>query len=136
LKLCNNTNQSTTDLENDLDESPCEASPETNLLRRQVKNTSEQVLKAVVDAISTDGHGYAFPLEITICVGSEFGCHRSVVYSELLAQALRASLRLNRDGSISQPVSVETIHRDIDRRCMNKSDEMYDRKKRDNDNNS
>jgi len=104
-----------------------------NILRKKVNTSSAIIFQSLHDAISTGGHGYALPLEMTIYIGSECGCHRSVVYAELLGQSLRATLRSNKDGKITQPVSVETMHRDIDKRRIflkNKYDEDPNDRKR------
>lgn len=60
------------------------------------------------------GHGYASPLEMTIHVGSESGRHRSVVACEWAATELRKMLRTNVNDVILQPVSVGTMHRDVE----------------------
>ena len=76
----------------------------------------QQMFDALYEAITAGGYGHASPLRMTIYVGSETGRHRSVVVCELAATALRKLLRSNQDNRISQPVSVGTRHRDIERR--------------------
>ena len=75
-----------------------------------------QIFDAVHEAISVGGYGHASPLRMTVYVGSDSGRHRSVVVCELAATALRKLLRENKDDRITQPVSVGTRHRDIERR--------------------
>eukprot|EP00559_Dactyliosolen_fragilissimus_P002958 CAMPEP_0184861266 /NCGR_PEP_ID=MMETSP0580-20130426/5991_1 /TAXON_ID=1118495 /ORGANISM="Dactyliosolen fragilissimus" /LENGTH=609 /DNA_ID=CAMNT_0027358691 /DNA_START=28 /DNA_END=1854 /DNA_ORIENTATION=- len=93
---------------------------EDNKLKRTGNDTANKIFIALEDAINQGGHGYAFPLEMTIHVGSEYGRHRSVVLCELTAQNLRSLLRTNEHGKITQPVSITTRHRDID---LNHKDE-------------
>jgi hypothetical protein len=69
---------------------------------------------ALVEAIA-EGHGYALPLTMTIFVGSQSGRHRSVLYCELAATALRKILRQNKENRITQPVSVGTRHSHLER---------------------
>lgn len=76
----------------------------------------QEMFNALHEAISVGGHGHASPLRMTVYVGSETGRHRSVVVCELAATALRKLLRANKDNQITQPVSVGTRHRDIERR--------------------
>jgi hypothetical protein len=76
----------------------------------------QQMFDALFEAIAAGGYGHASPLRMTVYVGSESGRHRSVVVCELAATALRKLLRSNQDNRISQPVSVGTRHRDIERR--------------------
>lgn len=76
----------------------------------------QQMFDALYEAITAGGYGHASPLRMTVYVGSESGRHRSVVVCELAATALRKLLRSNHDNRISQPVSVGTRHRDIERR--------------------
>ena len=75
---------------------------------------AETVLKETADAINEGGHGYAFPLGTSIYIGSEYGRHRSVVLVEKVAQNIRSIVRDNHLG-LTQPISVSTRHRDIDR---------------------
>jgi len=72
------------------------------------------IFSAIEEAIRCGGHGYAFPLEAKIHIGSEYGRHRSVVLCEKLAQMIRTLLRQNEGSRIRQPVSVSTRHRDVD----------------------
>ncbi len=72
------------------------------------------IFSAIEEAIRSGGHGYAFPLEAKIHIGSEYGRHRSVVLCEKLAQMIRTLLRQNEGSRIQQPVSVSTRHRDVD----------------------
>jgi hypothetical protein len=77
------------------------------------KTVAEEVLKVLLEAQNEGGHGYASPLEMTIYVGSDIGRHRSVVACELAATQLRKFLRANADNAIHQPVSVGTLHREV-----------------------
>ena len=79
------------------------------------KLSHEKVVQALEDAIG-DGHGYALPLTMIIFVGSQTGRHRSVLFCELAATALRNALRTNAGGRISTPVSVGTCHNHLERR--------------------
>ncbi len=83
------------------------------MLDRSEKESSV-ILSSIQDAIDDGGHGYAFPLETKIWIGSEYGRHRSVVLCEHMAQTLRKLLRENEGNKIKQPVSVSTRHRDVD----------------------
>jgi len=87
-----------------------------NPLLAKSEEVSKTILGAVEEAINDAGHGYAFPLETSVHVGSEYGRHRSVVLCENLAQQIRALLRANEGGRITQPVSVSTRHRDVDQK--------------------
>lgn len=91
-----------------------------NELVTKAKEVAHDIQSCVIDAIQDGGHGYAFPLEMTIYVGSEYGRHRSVVLVETIAVQLRQLLRRNEGGKITQPVSVSTRHRDVD---LNHKDE-------------
>ena len=95
-------------------ESYVEEGPRVYPLLAKSEEVSKTVLRAVQEAINEGGHGYAFPLEAKIFLGSEYGRHRSVVLSENVAQKIRAMLRGNDGNTISQPVSVSTRHRDVD----------------------
>jgi len=85
-----------------------------NQLKLKAEDIAVNVLKAIEEAIRDGGHGYAFPLEITVYIGSEYGRHRSVVLCEIAAQTIRGMLRKMTDNTISDPVSVGTRHRDVD----------------------
>jgi len=67
-------------------------------------------------------HGYANPLIMTIQIGSNLGRHRSVVVVEWVAIQIRKMLRKQQEQSqdnasqIHQPVSVGTVHRDLEKR--------------------
>ncbi len=87
-----------------------------NPLLVKSEKVSITILKAIEEAINDGGHGYAFPLETKIYLGSEYGRHRSVVLCENMAQKIRSLLRKNVDGRIDQPVSVSTRHRDVDQK--------------------
>lgn len=93
---------------------------DTNDVKNPFLTKSEELSKAIVnsikEAINDGGHGYAFPLEAAIYLGSEYGRHRSVVLSENLAQKIRGLLRKNIGGKITQPISVSTRHRDVDQK--------------------
>jgi len=86
----------------------------SNKLKLMSKNIGVKVLKAIKEAINDGGHGYAFPIEITVHIGSEYGRHRSVVLCEYTAQTIRGMLRKTTDSTITDPVSVSTKHRDVD----------------------
>eukprot|EP00934_Nitzschia_sp_Nitz4_P008984 Nitzschia sp. Nitz4//scaffold337_size18511//14150//15268//NITZ4_008783-RA/size18511-processed-gene-0.14-mRNA-1//-1//CDS//3329548319//8974//frame0 len=89
-------------------------------LRDFAKSMSDEVWKALQEAQAA-GYGYASPLEMVIYVGSESGRHRSVVASEWAATQLRKLLRANLNEALDQPVSVGTIHRDVDASRQKKS---------------
>jgi RNase adaptor protein for sRNA GlmZ degradation len=86
-----------------------------NSFRECANTMGKQIFTALEEAISS-GHGHASPLRMTVYAGSESGRHRSVLVCELGATALRKLLRSNEQNQITQPVSVGTRHRDIDRR--------------------
>jgi hypothetical protein len=86
-----------------------------NSVRECAKSMGKQIFTALEEAISS-GHGHASPLRMTVHAGSESGRHRSVLVCELGATALRKLLRSNENNRITQPVSVGTRHRDIERR--------------------
>lgn len=106
------------DTENDDDDSYVEeiGEPRTYPLLAKSEEVSKTVVRAVEEAIHEGGHGYAFPLEAKVFLGSEYGRHRSVVLSENVAQKIRAMLRTNEGNRITQPVSVSTRHRDVDQK--------------------
>jgi hypothetical protein len=81
-------------------------------------NIADQALTVLVKAIEA-GHGYADCLSMNIFVGSSSGKHRSVAICELAAAQLRTILRLNDGSRVSQPCSVGTAHRDIQRKVSN-----------------
>jgi len=87
-----------------------------NCVRECANELGNQMFGALQEAIESGGHGHASPLRMTVYAGSESGRHRSVVVCELAATALRKLLRSNKDNRITQPVSVGTRHRDIERR--------------------
>jgi RNA recognition motif-containing protein len=91
-----------------------------NELVAKAKEVAQNILSCVIDAMQDGGHGYAFPLEMTIYVGSEYGRHRSVVLVETIAVQIRQLLRRNEGGKVIEPVSVSTRHRDVD---LNHKDE-------------
>lgn len=78
------------------------------------KSVAPQVFEALLNAQNQGGHGYISPLEMTIFVGSELGRHRSVVVCEWAAIQLRKMLRRNDNNAVHEPVSVGTIHRDVE----------------------
>ena len=85
-------------------------------LRKKANNLSqEKVVQALEEAIA-DGHGYALPLTMVIFVGSHAGRHRSVLFCELAATALRKILRTNAGNRITTAVSVGTHHSHIERK--------------------
>jgi RNase adaptor protein for sRNA GlmZ degradation len=94
-----------------------------NELVSKGKEVARNILSYVIDAIQDGGHGYAFPLEMTIYIGSEYGRHRSVVLVETIALQIRQLLRRNDGGRVTQPVSVSTRHRDVD--LNHKDEEAY-----------
>jgi RNase adaptor protein for sRNA GlmZ degradation len=94
-----------------------------NELVSKGKEVARNILSYVMDAIQDGGHGYAFPLEMTIYIGSEYGRHRSVVLVETIALQIRQLLRRNDGGRVTQPVSVSTRHRDVD--LNHKDEEAY-----------
>ena len=53
---------------------------------------------------------------MSIYAGSEIGRHRSVVVCEATGIILRKLLRTNEGDRINVPVSVGTLHQDIDRK--------------------
>lgn len=83
----------------------------TSVANSIAKQTELALLQAM-----EDGHGYANNLCMTISIGSHFGRHRAVVVAELAATNLRQRLRENIENKLTQPCSVGTLHRDIDRR--------------------
>lgn len=93
-----------------------------NSVRECANELGSQMFDALYEAILVGDHGHVSPLRMTVYVGSESGRHRSVVVCELAATALRkllrsnTDLRSNKDNRITQPVSVGTRHRDIERR--------------------
>lgn len=87
-----------------------------NSVQECANDLGRQMFDALHEAITAGGYGHASPLRMTVHVGSEAGRHRSVVVCELAATALRKLLRSNKDNRITQPVSVGTRHRDIERR--------------------
>jgi hypothetical protein len=72
-------------------------------------------MQFVEEAIEEGGHGYGLPLEMSIFIGSQYGRHRSVVLGETVAIAFRSLLRKNEQSKLTQPISVGTRHRDVDR---------------------
>ena len=90
---------------------------------------ADQVWEALLEA-QTAGYGYASPLTMTVHVGSESGKHRSVVICEWAAIQIRKLLRTNDNNIIQQPVSVGTIHREIEKR---KSSNQQNQKKKPSD---
>jgi hypothetical protein len=91
-----------------------ESSSKQSLHDYAVKTVAPQVFEALLDAQNQGGHGYVSPLEMTIYVGSDLGRHRSVVVCEWAAIRLRKMLRNNANGAVHQPVSIGTIHRDLE----------------------
>jgi hypothetical protein len=87
----------------------------SNPLMMQKDEVTETIIKAIEDAINIGQHGYAFPLQASIHIGSEYGRHRSVVLCESVAQHIRKLLRKNEGGRITTPVSVGVRHRDVDK---------------------
>ena len=106
-----------------------EQSETQNRMRRKANEIADDIIKVLVESIDEGGHGPISPLTMSISIGSEYGRHRSVVIVEHLAVILRARLRRNdgkgyskgdndlvKNGIVTQLVSVETRHRDIDAR--------------------
>jgi hypothetical protein len=85
-------------------------------IRNMANDLADRVADAVMDAINEGGHGYALPLKMQILVASELGKHRSVVFCELAATALRKRLRANENNQFREPCSVDTFHRDLPNR--------------------
>lgn len=75
-----------------------------------------EIWAALLEAQNVGHHGYVSPLQMKILVGSHLGRHRSVLVVEWAAIELRDMLRKNKDNAIHQPVSVGTLHRDIEKR--------------------
>jgi len=75
-----------------------------------------QVLAAVSQTIQDCDLGWSNPATINVYVGSHDGVHRAVSIVELLGKSLRSKLRANEDNKFTVSVSVETKHRDIDKR--------------------
>jgi hypothetical protein len=89
------------------------------LLTDEVRDFTSIVADRVFDALEqaiADGHGHALPLRMTINIGSEQGRHRSVIVVEEAGKELRKRLRNNKDGKITEDVSIGTAHQDLDRR--------------------
>lgn len=101
--------------ENSDSESSGKACPKVNPIVAKSEEVSGTIISAIEEAITEGGHGYAFPLEVTIFLGSDYGRHRSVVLCEIVAQKIRNILRINEGGRIAQPVSVSVRHRDVDK---------------------
>ena len=99
-------------------------------VRKCANELASKMFDALYEAIEAGGYGHASPLRMTIYVGSENGRHRSVVVCELAATALRKLLRSNKDNRITQPVSVGTRHRDIERRQQRKNGEQQSKANR------
>jgi len=95
----------------------------SNPIIMKSKEVSDSILKMMEESINDGGHGYAFPLQTSIYIGSEYGRHRSVVLCEHLAQTIRKLLRKNKGGKINQPISIGTRHRDVDKN--HRDDEAY-----------
>jgi hypothetical protein len=88
-----------------------------NLQHYSKRYVAEQwIYPALLEAQNDGGHGFVNPLEMKISIGSGLGRHRSVLVAEYAAKELRRLLRENRDNRIVQPVSVGTVHRDIDKK--------------------
>ena len=83
--------------------------------RQLCKSLANQVMDAIQEATEA-GYGHAMPLRMSIYIGSEAGRHRSVVVCEATGILLRKLLRNNYGDHITIPVSVGTLHRDIDRK--------------------
>jgi hypothetical protein len=89
-----------------------------------------EIREALLEAQNVGGHGYVSPLQMRVLVGSHLGRHRSVVVAEWAAIELRNVLRRNEGNAILHPVSVGTLHRDIEKRIPTrkyKEDEDDDR---------
>jgi hypothetical protein len=99
--------------------------------RRQI--AQQWIYPKLVEAQTDGQHGYVNPVTMRICIGSHVGRHRSVVVVEWVAIELRKLLRQNNQGLLSAPVSVETVHRDIDKKVPAKATEKGRRRKEDDD---
>jgi hypothetical protein len=78
--------------------------------------TNEWIFPKLVVAQIEGQHGYVNPVTMTIHIGSYLGRHRSVVVVEWVATELRKLLRHNHGGVITVPVSVQTMHRDVEKK--------------------
>ena len=87
----------------------------TNPLVAQSNQIAQTILKAIEEAINDGNHGYAFPLQAIVFIGSEYGRHRSVVLCENVATNTRKLLRVNEGDRIAVPVSICVRHRDVDK---------------------
>ena len=96
--------------------------PRKGVFQKRAGEISSNLMHAVKDAIDA-GYGHAAPLSMTFHLGSEYGRHRSIVLCEVAATALRSLLRKNEANSITQPVSVSTRHRDVDK--AHRDDEAF-----------
>jgi hypothetical protein len=94
------------------------ASPEFKDIQDYAKRilARKDIWDALLEAQNLGHHGYVSPLQMKILVGSHLGRHRSVLVVEWAAIELRNLLRKNKDNVILQPVSVGTLHRDIEKR--------------------
>jgi RNase adaptor protein for sRNA GlmZ degradation len=123
-------NQTQSDQNNDLDDASAPSGPQEqedvvngqqkwdqndNLIRKEATRLAQDTMQFVEEAIVEGGHGYGMPLEMSIFIGSQYGRHRSVVLGETVAIAFRSLLRKNEQSKLTQPVSVGTRHRDVDR---------------------
>ncbi|KAG7367797.1 hypothetical protein IV203_030540 [Nitzschia inconspicua] len=96
--------------------------PNSNASFRNLQDYSRRfiaqqwIYPKLVEAMTEGQHGYVNPVIMTIAIGSHLGRHRSVVVVEWVATELRKLLRQNKDGTLAVPVSVETVHRDVDKK--------------------
>jgi hypothetical protein len=86
-------------------------------IRRRAEKAAADAFEAICEALAA-GHGYASPLTMVVYVGSESGRHRSVLFCELAATALRNLLRANENDRISttEKISVGAFHTCVDNR--------------------
>jgi hypothetical protein len=86
-------------------------------IRVRAEKAAADAFEALCEALAA-GHGYASPLTMRVYVGSESGRHRSVLFCELAATALRNLLRANENDRISttEKISVGAYHTCVDNR--------------------
>jgi hypothetical protein len=86
-------------------------------IRSLAEKAASEAFEALCEATAA-GHGYASPLTMVVYVGSESGRHRSVLFCELAATALRNLLRANENDRISstEKISVGAFHTCVERR--------------------
>ncbi|KAL3922254.1 MAG: hypothetical protein SGILL_002307, partial [Bacillariaceae sp.] len=104
-----------TDVDGDDGENPPKSY--RNLQEYSRKYVAKQWIWPQLIAAQKEGeHGYVNPVTMTISIGSHLGRHRSVVVVEWAAMEVRKLLRQNVGGVLISPVSVGTVHRDVDKK--------------------